>query len=74
MLVVAIAVHAVAFALYSRSRVLSSLAIWAVVALAIGTVIPFAFVVSWALMDRSEKKKGFEKPDSFIKKCDEDWD
>ena len=74
MLVEVIAVHAVAFALYSRSRVLGSLTKWALVALAIGLIIPLAFIVSWALMDRAERKKGFEKLDSFDKKFDEDWD
>jgi hypothetical protein len=52
--------------------VLGSLTIRALVALKIGVIIPFASIVNWALIERSERKKGYEKSDSFRKSFDED--
>ena len=74
MIMIAVPVHILAFIFYIRTRDLASLSCWALIALAIGLVIPLAFVVSWALMDRAKRKEGFEKIDSFDKKFDEDWD
>ena len=76
MILISIAIHTLAFVLYSRSRVLKSLAIQAVIALTIGVIFPLAGFVSWALMDRAECRKNFKKPESFRKKFeeDDDWD
>lgn len=74
MLIFAIPIHVVAFAFFSRSKKLRSLAIYAIIALAIGAVVPFAFVISWALMANAASKEGCEKPNSFNKKFDDDWE
>ena len=57
MLIFAISVQVVAFAFYSRSKKLKSLAIYAIIALAFGAVVPFAFLISWALMLTLRTKK-----------------
>ena len=70
----AIPIHIIAFIFYCRSKKLRSLAIYATIALAIGVIIPFSFLISWAIMDNADNKEGYEKPNSFKKKFDEDWD
>ena len=74
MLIFAIPIHIMAFIFYCRSKKLKSLAIYAIIALAIGAVVPFAFLISWALMDNAASKEGCEKPNSFNKKFEEDWE
>jgi hypothetical protein len=69
----ALIIHIIAFLIYSRRKDLVSLFGLAIIALIIGSIIPFGYLLSWLLMNAAEKKEGYEKKqDSFDKKFDEE--
>lgn len=73
MIAISIAVCSIVALFFVRSRRLDYLFGWYVLAVLAGAIIPFGFLVSWALMTRAKFKPGQEpKPDTFDKAFD--WD
>ena len=57
----ALIIHIIAFLIYSRRKDLVSLFGLAIIALIIGSIIPFGYLLSWLLMNAAEKKRGMKR-------------